>query len=431
MGLRIIRDNIYGFNVAIELCCALFSVIFILFSFMKRKKYHGINPYTYVQCASVLAMIADIITYLTGYSIQYHSIFVMANSLSYMMVVMYSVLFYESIIHISEKQYGRFYDRLAKVWALVYGFFISAVYISSYWTKIMYEITPESEYYPTQYAYLSGLMIMPIGLAILMIIIENRKEENKGEIRLYFVFITLILIAGIIDAEYTTTLHYLILTIFNCLLFLQEELELEKDLQRKNQEILYSELNALRLQMNPHYIYNTLASIDGLCMFDPEKARQLIASFIKHLRGSYLTEMPEKISVKKELENLRYYLEVESTRFPFLKVKYNIKADDFLVPPLVIQPIVENAIKHGICSKDDSDGTVTIETFENGDYHIKIYDDGVGFDVNNINKEDGRSHVGIANARKRLELLCNGSMTVQSIVDFGTVVEIIIPKEQA
>ena len=151
-------------------------------------------------------------------------------------------------------------------------------------------------------------------------------------------------------------------------------------------------------------------------MFDPEEARRLIAKFTKHLRGSYLDNSPSTIPFEKELENLKSYFAVEQVRFPDINFVTDIKVSDFDVPPLTVQPVFENAIKHGICGKEEAEGTITLSTFEKDNcYHIVISDDGVGFDINQKKESDGRAHLGVANTKKRLELICGGQMLIYGL----------------
>ena len=107
-------------------------------------------------------------------------------------------------------------------------------------------------------------------------------------------------------------------------------------------------------------------------------------------------------------------------------VEYDIQADTFLLPTLTVQPLVENAVRHGISKLPDATGTVRIASSEEKDcYLIRISDDGVGFD--NTAVKTGK-HIGIANARTRLEILCNGTLSVAGQPGRGTVCEIKIPK---
>ena len=152
-----------------------------------------------------------------------------------------------------------------------------------------------------------------------------------------------------------------------------------------------------------------------------------VSRFADYLRDNY-AEMSEDamIPFSTELEHIRNYLAIEQVRFPGLKVEYDVRNDAFLLPTLTVQPLVENAVRHGISKRRSSSGTVEITSLEDKDcYIIRIADNGVGFDP--ARQKDGK-HIGIANAEARLMLLCEGTLTVTSQRGHGTVCEIRIPK---
>ena len=197
----------------------------------------------------------------------------------------------------------------------------------------------------------------------------------------------------------------------------------------QGKELTQSKLNATILQANPHFVYNTLASIEYFCDTDPAAAKKMLDDFTKYLRASSanLTNHP-MIPFREELENLNAYLRIEMVRFPNLIVEYDIDAEDFFVPCLSIQPLVENAIKHGIGKRVGEEGTITIRTAEMpGFWQIFIIDDGIGYLGT---PQDGRAHIGIENVRQRLAFLCGGTLSVTGSEGQGTVCEIRIPKER-
>ena len=131
-----------------------------------------------------------------------------------------------------------------------------------------------------------------------------------------------------------------------------------------------------------------------------------------------------------EVEHLKKYLYIEKMRFANkLNIEYDITAENFVLPQLSIQPLVENAVKHGVGMKKKG-GTVTISTKETEtDYEVIISDDGVGFDTSAPRKEDGRSHIGMENTRLRLKELCGGDVRIESTIGEGTTATVILPKE--
>lgn len=204
-------------------------------------------------------------------------------------------------------------------------------------------------------------------------------------------------------------------------------IEAEKQaMERKLQE---SQISIMLSQIQPHFLYNTLNSIYQLCETNPMRARSMVNFFAEYLRNNLSTlEAPGLISFETELAHIKTYLEIEKIRFEdTLEIEYDIKCEEFSLPVLTVQPIVENAVKHGT-SKKRGGGTVTISTEEDKEsYIIKVSDTGCGFDPT-VPKNDGKSHVGIENVRQRLSNMCGGSLTIESAIGVGTLATIRIPK---
>ena len=203
----------------------------------------------------------------------------------------------------------------------------------------------------------------------------------------------------------------------------QKTAELEKELGEINMTLMLS-------QIQPHFLYNALNTIKYLTKKDPKKAENAIVKFSGYLRTNMdsLTQK-EPIEFSKELEHVKNYADIELLRFgDRLKIVYDIEVQDFRVPPLTLQPIVENAIKHGVNQKAEG-GTVTISTTQKDGFNIIcVSDDGVGFDINE-KKNDGRSHVGVTNIKKRLEVMLNAAIDVNSVIGEGTTFTIKLPIE--
>ncbi len=204
----------------------------------------------------------------------------------------------------------------------------------------------------------------------------------------------------------------------------QKAAEFEKEISDINMTLMLS-------QIQPHFLYNALNTIKYLTKKDPKKAENAIVKFSSYLRANMdsLTQK-EPIPFQKELEHVKNYIDIEQLRFgERLNVEYQIECEAFSVPPLTIQPIVENAIKHGVNQKPEG-GTVKLKTSEDDkSYYIVIEDNGVGFDVNE-KKDDGRSHVGTQNIKKRLKSMLNAETKIKSVIGEGTIVTITIPKKE-
>lgn len=183
-------------------------------------------------------------------------------------------------------------------------------------------------------------------------------------------------------------------------------------------------------QIQPHFIYNALSVISFLCIKDPMKAKETTDNLADYLRTNLDSLRSEHmVPFSKELEHIRVYPAIEQTRFgEDLSVEYDIRYSEFLLPCLSVQPIVENAVRHGICGKEGG-GTVAIRTRKcNGNILITVTDNGVGFDTDVISK-DSQSHIGMENVMQRVKTLCGGELIVKSTPGHGTSVTIVIPDE--
>ena len=205
-----------------------------------------------------------------------------------------------------------------------------------------------------------------------------------------------------------------------------KELETEKIVL--NAQLTESRVSTMMSQIRPHFIYNTLGSIEQLCIIDPKKAGELVHNFAKYLRGNFgELDNPKPILMSQEMEHVHHYISIENVRFPDMTFTFEMNSGDFHIPALTIQPIVENAIKHGLM-KLQKGGTIRVVSYETDTYYcVSVEDDGVGFDTSVL--LDERKHVGIRNIRGRLEAMVNGTIQIESTEGVGTKVLIQIPKE--
>ena len=182
-------------------------------------------------------------------------------------------------------------------------------------------------------------------------------------------------------------------------------------------------------QIRTHFIFNLLNAISGMCKYDPEKADQTIVRFARYLRTNIdMIQDDELAPFPITLRYVEDYVALEQVRFGSkLRFVTSIAADDFLFPPLILQPLVENAIKHGITAQPHG-GTVTLQTlWQDGNIIIRVSDDGVGFDPQQ--SSDPRS-VALQNIRFRLKTMVNGKLEIHSTPGQGTTCTITIPEKE-
>lgn len=186
----------------------------------------------------------------------------------------------------------------------------------------------------------------------------------------------------------------------------------------------------LKGQIRPHFIHNALTSIISISRTEPDRARELLVDFSSYLRGFYDYERDELVSFAQELDLVRAYVALEQARFgERMRVEYCIEAEDFLLPSLLLQPLVENAFVHGLREKDN-DGIVTVyaRRIKNGRVRLGVRDDGVGF---SLKSAPARRGVGIENINRRLARLYRTSLVYLAPEGGGCEVYLEIPFKEA
>ena len=288
----------------------------------------------------------------------------------------------------------------------------------------MYYIIDENNMYNRQDWYLLSQLFPALGLIFnIGIIILYRKYLKFRNILFFTIYMIMPILSMIIQAIfYGITLNNVATTLIVLLLYIGVQME-----QAKNTEIELTESKLMIMisQIKPHFLYNTLTTIENLCYKDGEKAARLVRNFAVYLRENMnALKQKDLVSFDHEIRHTRVYLDIEKQRFEErLNVVYDFDINYFKMPVLTLQPLVENAVRHGVAKKK-SGGTVTIATRPMPEgIKIIISDDGVGFDPN----QSTRRGVGIENVRERLYTQCGGALTVESAKDSGTVCTITIP----
>jgi two-component system LytT family sensor kinase len=206
---------------------------------------------------------------------------------------------------------------------------------------------------------------------------------------------------------------------------------IEHRLQEQEKLLLEAKIEALKSQINPHFLFNTLASISSLIRTEPDTARTLIIKLSGLLRR-LIRSQEHFVTLREELESVDEYLAIEQVRFgPRLIVRKDIGADtlDVIVPSMILQPLVENSIKHGLSRKLGS-GTITIRSRRDaGRAVVEVEDDGMGFLMERL-EQPMSSGIGLANVRERLRVIYGAafSLTIGSEPGQGTRARIEVPE---
>lgn len=309
--------------------------------------------------------------------------------------------------------------------------FLMGLPIYNFWSGVLYTIDADNTFTWGSLSSLpDNLVLVQILLLLPILFYVGWKRQKSGATS--FLYLMLPAMGALLEnwSPYLMLL-YPAFAISLLLIYIVLQQEQEKQLIEKELELSDSRIKVMVSQIQPHFLYNTLNSIYHLCEKDSRMAQQAISDFSDYLRMNLKSlDYTGPIPFKEELRHVKTYLHLEKMRFEEdLRVEYDIGTDDFLLPALTIQPLVENAVKHGIIPKKGG-GTVTLTTREESEcYRVIIADDGVGF-VPGIKKEDGKSHVGIRNVRQRLREMCRAELDIESALGKGTRMTITLPKEQ-
>lgn len=212
--------------------------------------------------------------------------------------------------------------------------------------------------------------------------------------------------------------------------FIGYEVQMKNDILSRELELSNAKTTLLMHQISPHFIFNTLQVMIVLCDIEPEKTKPALIHFSEYLRGNLESITNDRlIPFTKELGHTKEYLALEQygdgREF---EVEYRLQTTQFMVPPLVLQPIVENAVRYGIGARSKG-GRIVIETRETPFVTlIRVIDDGAGRNSMTAQQKN-RQSVGMKNVRERLGALCGGELLFESD-DSGTTVTITIPKKQ-
>lgn len=290
------------------------------------------------------------------------------------------------------------------------------------------------------------LIVVGAGIIIGNVIYDRYKYPNNNqkrmERRLPLICVVGVLadvvafyIRGTSSGLLFSLLAFLLYIVFSGIAMMYRYSKQEKELAEKDRllaenerQLTESRIATMMSQIQPHFIYNTLGTIGQFCLEDPAKASDLVQQFSLYLRGNF-TELRNSapIRISREIEHVQHYAYIEQVRFPDIQIEYELKAGDFLIPALSVQPLVENAIKHGLMGLE-SGGTVRISTYETDEaYYVSVQDDGVGFEQSVFAEDD--KHIGIRNIRGRIEAMCGGTLVIESTPGMGTTARIMLPKE--
>ena len=427
-------------NATAEIIAILFLVILFVSSVLRKSESPAKRAFSLLVLDLVLLLICNMSSWILDgklvsptYLPELYTLDLVLTVFDFFFYCLAGVLFFNYVCSLTGSMKAK-QKRLKIIHTLVlYCFATTAVFglsIDTGW--VCYFPADGYTYYTPAYGVLVVLSNPGVWLSYIFII-KNRKLLKRKRLPLLAYLIVPMLLV-VVDQLFNLSASYVCLAFVALSIYVGVDIEQDKELlaqeaeiDRRKAENTEMKVNLMMSQIQPHFLYNTLGTIYHLCGKDAVLAQETIKNFTKYLRTNMESlEKTTPVPFEQELEHTKNYLSIEMLRFSdILKVEYDISNTDFDLPALSLQPLVENAVKHGIRSRAEG-GTVTISARrENGKVFVSVHDDGMGYDTERL-PDDGRMHLGIANVRKRLDYMCGGELEIESKIGVGTTATIIL-----
>lgn len=309
----------------------------------------------------------------------------------------------------------------------------TAVHQSAIFSDLCFSINEDNIFQRGSLSYTCH-NISVVMLAYLVYLTYRECSRAKRLDTLIPAFIALLIVASVaVEALVDLELHvvsYLTMAVVSGTLFYYIWLHLRFVREHERALLAEQRIKVMISQIQPHFLYNTLSTIQALCLSNPQKAFEITERFGAYLRENINSlSQPDLIPVTKELAHTKIYAEIEMTRFENITVEYDTPETGFSLPAFTIQPLVENAIRHGVRIREKGIVKVSTRKISTG-YMIVIEDNGKGFDVSLAQKSDS-NHIGLRNVKERIQSMCGGDMNIESKENIGTKITIIIPIKMA
>ncbi len=409
-------------NIALDAFALVITLIILISCFGEVSHKNTVSKqFLLLQISVVVALIADIIGWAGEGHASFAKMTMISNTVATCACQIAILAFMAYLIA------GLYANSRASLWILNLFFVLCgcslAFSIGNAFHGYVFTINEQGHYVHTENVAMGFVyLLFPIFSFFAVILMSLVAKSTAKFNRLVFIVYTLFPVAGVITdyAFHGVSMTYMGFTVSILVMYTSIYLTKQKQLDAQKNALMLS-------QINPHFVYNTLSTIAAMCDTSPKQAKYLTIDFSQYLRRNIGTLASEElIPFEQEMDHVACYLKIEEARFrERLRVSYSIHCKNFYIPSLTVQPLVENAVKHGI-TKRASGGLIKISTYEeNARYVIEIIDDGVGFDTEKIEE-----HVGLQTVKNRVATMCKGEVTIKSTPDVGTRVTIEIPKKK-
>lgn len=336
--------------------------------------------------------------------------------------------FFSGYIALIVRRRGAHPRHLARVWAVLFAIHLAGCAVSLAGDGFFFRVTQDAGYERGAGFLLSQALPVALHLRNTFLVVGNRSLLTRRELAGFACYIVLPVVAGAVQlSHYGIALMSPFISCAVLLVFLGVQADRRQMLKRRERELADARADIMMSQIKPHFLYNSLTAIRELCLTDPREAAFAITDFSRFLRDSMASlTSRDPVPFDDELRHVETYLNLEKRRFgKRLDVVYDIRARAFEVPPLSIQVLAENAVKHGVAKRAEG-GRIVISACEvDGGFEVVVADDGVGFEA--VPSEEGAClGVGMSNVRMRLASQ-GGSLSVESEVGCGTRVRVFVP----
>lgn len=419
-------------NITLDMYAVIIITILLIVCIFQRKYSQSINKYLIGWMIShILMLCCDGLRWCLRGKIETLSIFIMLFFSEYILAYLCLSFFHYYLIDYI-KDYAPINRKLRfVVWPVTAA--MSVLWLLSYQNRMFYVITYNAVNVQNEGYYFSQLPAGGLLLFDMALVFFYRKKMGWRAVLALWLCMIFPLIAFPMQNTWNAEVLFIGMTLSLLTRYISISSEQNRLLSESRAHLAESRIATTMSQIHPHFLYNALGSISALCDIDPVRAREATDHFAGYLRmnlESMTLSLP--IPFQRELTHIETYIWLEKMRFgEKLRMEYDIQAVDFQVPALSVQPIIENAVKHGICIKEEG-GKIKLSTWESKNYFcIKVSDDGVGFRYKEqVNYNDEKLYIGIKNVRNRLEAMVGGSLDIRSRIGEGTSAMIWIPKKQ-
>ncbi len=424
-------DNISIINASIESITIVMCIVLLIGNILNIKKGDKLNAlFFWILLNNILLLAVDLVTwFFHGSDGEYvHTLLYICNYFLVLLAIcLMALINYYINLYISFKygKRGKVFFYLITVSLIVQVI----VFVVGQFFHLFFTIN-EDNLYVRGPLIIAGFIFQALMFAIFVfIIINNRKVLSRRETGILLTVIAIPALGLIFQtAFFGIMLWYVAIAIAQLIIYIGIQSQISKLLLVKELEVHEARIELMLSQIKPHFIFNTLATIKNLISKTPEEAENLLDDFSTYLRNNINTLSQRKIvSFKEEMSHVQVFLNIEKVRFKDrLNIELDLQFTDFKVPVLSVQPLVENAVRHGILNKPGG-GTVSIGAYQTEQtYEVIIKDDGGGFDPDTLDPTD--NHVGLKNVKERIATLCGGNLKFESSAQNGTTVTLSIPK---